>query len=272
MGGGLRYTPCMASLLYGAAPWLSCASYLALCFGLRRTRLARALGLLAVVAQGLTLLPEWFEAHSLHFGFAISLSWMLWLAMLLLWVEAWFERLPPLSALVYPIAALAVVLPIWFPGSALLIDPPPLFRAHILLAMLAYSAFFIAATQALLVLSHERALHQASAVRSVWSEMPPLLTMDRMLAHAVIVSFAFLTLTLVSGVWVTQQATGALLRPDHKTVFTLATWLMTAAFLFGRGRWGWRGRMAARFTLTGFVFLLLAYVGSRFVIEVILGR
>ena len=62
------------------------------------------------------------------------------------------------------------------------------------------------------------------------------------------------------------------LRFDHKTLFALLSWLAFAILLLGRYAYGWRGRMALRFTLLGFVMLLLAYVGSRFVLEVVLGR
>ena len=62
------------------------------------------------------------------------------------------------------------------------------------------------------------------------------------------------------------------MRFDHKTVFAVLSWLIFAWLLAGRWRYGWRGRTALRWTLSGFVMLLLAYVGSRFVLEVLLAR
>ena len=61
-------------------------------------------------------------------------------------------------------------------------------------------------------------------------------------------------------------------RWDHKTVFSLLSWATFAILLIGRQRFGWRGRTAIRFLYTGTGLLLLGYVGSRFVLEVILGR
>jgi ABC-type uncharacterized transport system permease subunit len=86
------------------------------------------------------------------------------------------------------------------------------------------------------------------------------------------VAFVFLTLTLITGIAFSEEIFGRALRFDHKTVFAVASWLIFAALLAGRWRYGWRGRTAVRWTLSGFVTLLLAYVGSRFVLEVLLGR
>jgi ABC-type uncharacterized transport system permease subunit len=59
---------------------------------------------------------------------------------------------------------------------------------------------------------------------------------------------------------------------NHKNIFAIISWLIYGGLLFGRLQYGWRGRTAIRWTLSGFVILLLAYVGSKFVLEVLLGR
>jgi len=82
----------------------------------------------------------------------------------------------------------------------------------------------------------------------------------------------FLTLTLVTGMAFSETLFGRAVRFDHKTVFAVLSWLAFGGLLAGRWLYGWRGRTALRWTLTGFVLLVLAYVGSRFVLEVILGR
>jgi ABC-type uncharacterized transport system permease subunit len=81
-----------------------------------------------------------------------------------------------------------------------------------------------------------------------------------------------LTLTLASGVLFSESLFGKALTFNHKTVFAFLSWIIFAYLLAGRHLRGWRGRKALRWTLAGFVALLLAYVGSRFVLEVILGR
>jgi ABC-type uncharacterized transport system permease subunit len=93
-----------------------------------------------------------------------------------------------------------------------------------------------------------------------------------MLFRLIAVGFLFLTLTAVSGILFSEEVFGRALRFDHKTLFTLISWLVFGLLLLGRWRYGWRGRTALRLTFGGFGLLMLAYVGSRFVLEVILSR
>ena len=86
------------------------------------------------------------------------------------------------------------------------------------------------------------------------------------------IGFAVLSLAVVSGSIASLKLTGKILPFDHKTVFTLLSWATFGVLLLGRHVWGWRGRVALRWTLTGFGFLILAYTGSRFVLEMILHR
>jgi ABC-type uncharacterized transport system permease subunit len=102
--------------------------------------------------------------------------------------------------------------------------------------------------------------------------LPPLLTMETMLFRIIGAGFGFLTLTLASGILFSEEVFGRALRFDHKTVFGILSWLIFGALLGGRQLYGWRGRVAMRWTLSGFLVLVLAYIGSKFVLEVILGR
>jgi len=104
------------------------------------------------------------------------------------------------------------------------------------------------------------------------ARLPPLLTLERLLFRLIAAAFVFLTLTLATGILFSETLFGRALPFNHKTLFALLSWATFAALLVGRHFYGWRGRTALRWTLTGFVMLLLAYVGSRFVLEVILAR
>jgi ABC-type uncharacterized transport system permease subunit len=86
------------------------------------------------------------------------------------------------------------------------------------------------------------------------------------------VAFCLLTIALISGVMFSEALFGKAMVLDHKTLFAFASWGIFAALLVGRRVYGWRGRVALRWTLAGFMVLLLAYIGSRFVAEVLLGR
>jgi len=232
----------------------------------------RAAILAPFAIHGWLLYFDVFAAPQLRFGFAQALSVMLWLGVALYWFESLFYSLEGMEPLVLPLAALAVPLPLLFPGlaSTTLHSGAVEFKLHLALAMIAYSLFVIAILHATLMALAERQLHRKGA--SLITNLPPLLTLERLLFRVIGAAFVFLTLTLVTGMAFSETLFGRAVRFDHKTVFAVLSWLAFGGLLAGRWLYGWRGRTALRWTLTGFVLLVLAYVGSRFVLEVILGR
>jgi ABC-type uncharacterized transport system permease subunit len=232
----------------------------------------RALLLGALAAQGFGLFGELFPDGGMRFGFSYALATMFWLALLFYWIESFYARLDGLHMLGLPLAAVCAVLPLVFPGQHFLSHvESPVFRAHFLMAMLAYSLLTLAALHALLMAGAEKQLHRGRLSRAMAS-LPPLLTMEALLFRLILIGFILLTLTLGSGIMFSETIFGKALPWDHKTVFAIASWIIFAALLVGRHFYGWRGRKALRWTLAGFVALMLAYVGTRFVIEVILRR
>jgi ABC-type uncharacterized transport system permease subunit len=214
-----------------------------------------------------------FAAPELRFGFAQALSVMTWLAVVLYWTESLFYSLEGMEPLVLPLAALAAPLPALFPGlaSSSTYSQAGAFRLHLALAMVAYSLFVIALLHATLMAVAERQLHSRRA-GFVSLNLPPLLTLEKLLFRVIGAAFVFLTLTLATGIAFSETLFGRALSSDHKTVFAVLSWITFGLLLVGRWRYGWRGRTAIRWTLSGFVLLVLAYVGSRFVLEVILQR
>jgi ABC-type uncharacterized transport system permease subunit len=233
---------------------------------------------LAIGLHGVLLVHGIYLEGQLRFGFAHALSATLWITALIVWVETFFSASRGLFLLVLPLAALTVVLPVAYPGAVLgQATDAPMFRLHLLLAILAYSLLTIAAMHALLMASMDRRLHGEVAVGGgrlahFLDRLPPLLAMETVLFRLIGAGFVLLTATLVSGLFFSEEVFGRALRLDHKTIFTVAAWMIFGGLLIGRLVFGWRGRTALRWTLTGFAMLMLAYVGSRFVIEVLLGR
>ena len=220
----------------------------------------------------MTLAQEIFPGTAMSFGVAVALSLILWLAIALYWIESFYARMEGLQMLGLPLAAVCVLLPPILPGQHLLANADsPAFRAHFLMAMLAYSLFTLAALHAVLMAVAEKRLHRGR-LTPLFAGLPPLLTMEALLFRLIHVAFVLLTLTLASGILFSETLFGKALPFNHKTVFAIISWLIFAALLVGRHLRGWRGRVALRWTLAGFGTLLLAYVGSRFVLEVILGR
>ena len=219
----------------------------------------------------LLLAESLFGSDSLRFGFGHALSVMLWLAVGLYWVESLVLRLDGMQALVLPLAAVSVLLPAIFPGFVVSAPGTIAFRLHLILAMAAYSLFTIAALQALMMAVLERRLHEGT-MTGPFATLPPLLTLERSLFRILWIGFIMLSLTLVSGIVFSEQLFGKPLRFEHKSLFAIVSWVIFGALLVGRRVYGWRGRTALRWIFAGFITLLLAYVGSRFVLEVILQR
>jgi ABC-type uncharacterized transport system permease subunit len=226
----------------------------------------------ALLAHGSTLIQEIFPDGAMRFSFSIALSMIVWLAIAFYWIESFYARMEGLQMFGLPAAAIAVLLPLLFPGQHLLANADSLqFRAHFLMAMLAYSLFTLAALHAVLMAVAEKGLHRGR-LTPLLASLPPLLTMETLLFRLIYVAFGLLTLTLASGAFFSETLFGKAFTFNHKTVFAILSWLIFAHLLAGRHFRGWRGRKALRWTLAGFVALLLAYVGSRFVLEVLLGR
>lgn len=213
-----------------------------------------------------------FSGPGLYLGVGDAVSAILWLTVLIYWLGNFFYKLEGLQALVMPVAAAACVLPAVFPS----LRPLPntqfvAFKFHLLISMLAYSLFTIASLHVLLMALLERRLHDG-ALPQMLQRLPPLLAMEKVLFRVIWAGFILLTLTLASGVVYSEELFGKAAPFNHKTVFGVLSWIIFAALLGGRQIYGWRGRVAVRWTLAGFISLVLAYVGSKFVLEVILGR
>lgn len=249
--------------------------------------LSRSLLFVALAAHGVLLHMTIFPAHEMIFGFAFALSAMFWLGAVIYWIESFFFALDGLRLLLLPLAAVAAILPLVFGGVRVLpYAAAPMFKLHFVIANVAYGLFAIAALHAVLMLAVERRLHALKGAGfhrnagnkgggwlSNWIEtLPPLLTMEKLLFRLIGAGFVLLTATLVSGIVFSEQLIDRPLSLDHKTVFAFLSWLMFGALLTARKISGWRGRSALRWVIASFVALLLAYVGSRFVFEVLLHR
>ncbi len=226
----------------------------------------------ALVLQGIGLYDGLFSAGGMRFSFSFALSLMLWLAVFIYWLESFHARMDGLQPMVLPLAAICALLPALLPQVHVVAYANAWgFRLHFIAAMLAYSLFTLSALHAIFMSFAERKLHRRALTRSLAS-LPPILTMEAVLFRMIVIAFALLTLALGSGVLFSEAIFGKAMVLDHKTLFAFISWGIFAALLVGRHAYGWRGRIALRWTLAGFMVLLLAYIGSRFVVEVLLGR
>ena len=167
-----------------------------------------------------------------------------------------------------PAERAAVLLALFFPGSALHPTASPWLPLHLALGIACYGLFAAAVVHAWLMTRAEHHIRQAEDPQSGI----PLLTLERLTFRFVTAGFVLLTATLLAGWLFGETLYGHPGRWDHKAVFSLLSWVTFATLLLGRARFGWRGRNAVRILYAGAGLLLLAYVGSRFVMEVVLGR
>ncbi len=216
----------------------------------------------ALVLHAMLVYRGIVTAEGLDLGVAKAISLIVWLTVLIYWLAGLaFPGLASILGMMAPVALLAVVFQaivpthhfVTYTGSAL-------FTLHFAIAMLAYSLFIVATVHAVVMLAEEKWLHRG-VMPPFLRSLPPLLEMEALLFRILFAAFVLLTFTVVSGVFFSEQ-----------TVFGILSLLVFGGLLAGHYLRGWRGRTAVMWTLTGFMMLMFAYVGSKVVLELLLKR
>lgn len=194
---------------------------------------------------------------------AMIVAWLLLIASLNKPVES-------LGAAIFPIAAGMLGLELNFSNQIQSLTQYNWeMSVHILSSIIAFSLLNIAALQAILLALQEQQLKRHPPKRFIQS-LPPLQTMESLLFQMLGTGILFLTISLASGFLFIENLFAQHL--VHKTVLSILAWIIFTGLLTGRSLYGWRGQTAVKWTLTGFVLLLLAYFGSKLVLELILHR
>jgi ABC-type uncharacterized transport system permease subunit len=253
-----------ASLAYAVSAWLS-------------TRERGGQGALAVawLLHGAALLADVMHdaivGGGVRFGFAPVLSVTMWLVLAVYTLE---NRNAPVNVVQRGIAfaaLLTLLLMLYFPGTPHPAAASPWSPLHWVLGVASYALFGAAVVHGLMLDASERRLRLrvpgAAAPPPAGVLGMPLLKLERLTFRLVDAGFVVLTLALLLGFGELQAW-----RWDHKTVFSMLGWATFLALIVGRRRQGWRGRQATRWLYGGALLLMLAYVGSRFVLEVLLTR
>ena len=259
--------PAIAAIaLYGLASWRMGRSPHAE----HIQRQGLALGLLAVLLHAVVHATETWRLGYLPLDFFSALSWVaLGMAALSTGV-AWNRRFEALGSLVYPLAALCLLGFALAPGQS---APDALgwpLRLHALLALLAYATLSMTAALAVLLGLQEHLLRARRLDHPLLRLLPPLTELEALMFRALAAGFLLLTLALTIGAVFVENLFAQHL--VHKTVLSVVSWAVFAALLYGRLRHGWRGRRAIRLTLAAMLLLLLAFFGSKFVLELVLER
>lgn len=229
------------------------------------------LGVLLLI-HAFAVMAPFAEEHFVSIGVGRALAVVVWIMLVIYWTCSFFYRVEGLQLFMMPLAMLTLAFALWFPGNHIVHDlNNPAFALHILVSIIAYSLFAIGALLAMLMLFLEKALHDKRWPTLI-RQLPPLLSLENMMFQVIGVGFLLLTASLLSGVLFSEEVFGKPVALTHKTVFGVVSWLLFGALLIGRKVRGWRGKTAIRWTLAGFSALLLAYIGSKIVLELILHR
>ena len=214
------------------------------------------------------LVDNFFTGTGLNFGIFNAISLLSWLIVILLLLVALTRPVANLGIAVFPLAALALLLERVFPSEHIVASGSLTLKFHILTSIISYSIYTIAAFQAILLAVQDRHLHNRHPGGFVRG-LPPLQTMESLLFQMIALGLVLQTVSLATGFVFLQDMFAQHLA--HKTILSIVAWLIFATLLWGHWQFGWRGKRAIRVTLSGFAFLLLAYVGSKLVLEILLG-
>ena len=227
------------------------------------------LGFSAVILHAVVLYPDLMTGDGLNLGFFNAASLIALLTIVVLLLAALKQPVENLGIPLLPIAAATVALASWAPGQKTTITSGAWqLELHILFSVLAYSLFALAAVQAVLLAIQDRHLrnrHPGGFIRA----LPPLEIMEQLLFQMIGTGFVLLSAALLTGIVFLEDIFAQ--RLAHKTFLSIAAWSIFGILLWGRWKFGWRGRKAIRWTLSGFGLLILAYFGSKLVLEIILG-
>jgi len=203
----------------------------------------------------------------LHFFAALSLVGCC-IAALSLFVNL-ARPVATLGVIVFPLAAALLLVDVFLAPTTQPMAIEWQIKLHVVFALLGFSVLCVAALFAIFLWLQERALRMRR-FGGIVAALPPLTLTESLMFQLIGAGFALLTLALLSGILFVDNLFAQHL--IHKTVLSIAAWLVFGTLLFGRWRYGWRGRRAVRLTLAGMALLLLAYFGSRFVLELVLKR
>ena len=228
------------------------------------------LGIFALSLHADILNQSIFLQTGFDFGFFNIISIIGWLVALIVLITSFFQPIQQLLLVLYPIAAITILLEQLFPNDRILEQSLPMgLRIHILLSISAYSLLMIGALQALLLALQDKFI-KSKQISKIIDILPPLQIMEQLLIQIIVIGFFLLSLSLTTGIMFIDNIFEQHL--IHKTTLSILAWVIYAILLWGRWSLGWRGRRITRWILVGFIVLILAYTGSKFVLELILQR
>lgn len=227
-----------------------------------------ALGFVAVLIHLYSLYLNIVSDYGFQFGFFNAASIVGMVNSLLILAMSLKRQTELLATIVLPITALALLFEIIFPTSHMLPPESPVgLQIHVLVSIIAYSLLGLAALMSIILAIQNHLLH-SHHTGGILHHLPALQVMEKLLFDSITAGFIGLSLALATGFVFLENIFAQHL--VHKTALSIIAWCVFGTLLVGRAMMGWRGRIAIRWTLSGFAALMLAYFGSKFVLEFII--
>jgi len=210
--------------------------------------------------------------HGINLNFSNAMLIISWITILFFW---FMNRNKSYEGLEYLTLLPAIIILIFHP----LIHPANYFSdyisfnaaLHIIIAILGYSLLAFGAIFSIFILLIQNNIHSTRKSTEIFKSKISLLAMEKLLFQIYLIGFIFLTVTLISGIFFSEEVLGIPLEISHKIIFSILSWLVYGGLLLARAQAGWRGKKAIIFSLIAFIFLFMSYLGSKFVLEVIIG-
>lgn len=224
---------------------------------------------IACLLHAVHLYPQTFTVYGFNLAFYNALSIMLFLIATLTLILSITKKAEFLGLFVLPMVVVGIALTIPKPEIAAPASNIRGLQLHIVTSLFAFSILTIAAAQSILLFTQDRRLRKHN-LNGITRAFPPLHDTEKFLFQTIFVGFVLLSVALASGFLFLENMFEQHIA--HKTILSISAWVVFALLLWGRRQFGWRGRVAIHWTLSGFGFLILAYLGSKFVQELILHR
>ncbi|MGI9227235.1 MAG: cytochrome C assembly family protein [Gammaproteobacteria bacterium] len=224
---------------------------------------------IACALHAIHLYPQTFTTHGLNLTFYNAVSIVVFIISALILTLSFTKKTEILGLLFLPIVIAGIALTILKPEVAASGSNLRGLQIHIVASLFAFSVLTISALQSILLFTQDQHLrkHDLSGITRAF---PPLRDTEKFLFQTITVGFLLLTVALATGFLFLENMFEQHIA--HKTILSILAWVVFALLLWGRWQFGWRGRKAMNWTLGGFGFLILAYLGSKFVQELILHR
>ena len=226
-----------------------------------------AIALAAMLLHAVVLNHLIYQPSGLNLEFFVAFSLISWLISVQILLSCIFRPIESLGIAVFPMSSLAILLALVDFSEPLIISGNNALQGHIMISVIAYSLIMLGAIQAGLLAYQDHAIrsHRPGGMARF---LPPLHDMETLLFQFLSFGFVGLSASLVSGFIFLEDIFAQHL--VHKTVLSIVAWFILGTLLVGRFQFGWRGKTAIRWSISAFALLMLAYFGSKLVLELIL--